>query len=48
MDYTTGELKSAWKNGSDVKILISTDLPNKNWDIDTNDEFIFYSSAETI
>ncbi|CAG2209911.1 unnamed protein product [Mytilus edulis] len=41
MEYGTGDLKSAWHNGSDVKTIVSTHSIGRNWEIDTNDDFIF-------
>ncbi|XP_052080319.1 low-density lipoprotein receptor-related protein 8-like isoform X2 [Mytilus californianus] len=46
-EYSTGDLKSAWYNGSDVQTVVSTNLRN-NWGLDTNDDFIFYSSSVSI
>ncbi|VDI19337.1 Hypothetical predicted protein, partial [Mytilus galloprovincialis] len=48
MEYGTGDLKSAWHNGSDVKTIVSTHSIGRNWEIDTNDDFIFYSRYDTI
>ncbi|CAG2223665.1 unnamed protein product [Mytilus edulis] len=46
-EYTTGDIKSAWYNGSDVQIVKRTDF-RQNWGLDTNDDFIFYSSQYSI
>lgn len=48
MEYNTGDLQSAWLNGSNVKTIISTNVTDKNWDIDINEDFIFYTSAKQI
>ncbi|CAC5395781.1 unnamed protein product [Mytilus coruscus] len=48
MEYTTGDLKSAWFNGSDVKTIVSTNAKNKNFDIDIDGDFIFYTSNNKI
>ncbi|CAC5410065.1 unnamed protein product [Mytilus coruscus] len=48
MEYYTGELKSAWLDGSDVKTIVSTNVVSLNWNIDISDDYIFYSSINTI
>ncbi|XP_052080960.1 low-density lipoprotein receptor-related protein 4-like isoform X2 [Mytilus californianus] len=48
MDNLMGDLKSAWYNGSDVETIVSTNSTKRNWDIDINDDFIFYTSNTTI
>lgn len=46
-EYSTGDLKSALYNGSDVKTVVNSDL-RYNWGLDTNDDFIFFSSQYSI
>ncbi|XP_071148459.1 low-density lipoprotein receptor-related protein 8-like [Mytilus edulis] len=46
-EYSPGALKSAWYNGTDVQTIVNTNL-RQNWDLDTNDDFIFYSSYHLI
>ncbi|CAC5390805.1 VLDLR [Mytilus coruscus] len=48
MEYYTGDLQSAWDNGSDVKTIISTNVTIENWDIDMDEDFIFYTSYNQI
>ncbi|VDI62041.1 Hypothetical predicted protein [Mytilus galloprovincialis] len=46
-EYYTGALKSVWYNGTDVQTLVNTNL-GQNWGLDTNDDFVFYSSFNSI
>lgn len=48
MEYYTGDLRSAWYNGSDVKTIISTNATFENWDIDIDKKIIFYTSKNQI
>lgn len=48
MEYTIGDLRSAWYNKSDVKTIISTNASDKNLDIDIKGDFIFYTSNNQI
>ncbi|VDI59316.1 Hypothetical predicted protein [Mytilus galloprovincialis] len=48
MEYQTGDLRSAFFNGSDVRTILSTNATNMNWDIDTDEDFIFYTSNNRI
>ncbi|XP_071148455.1 low-density lipoprotein receptor-related protein 8-like isoform X2 [Mytilus edulis] len=46
-EFSTGDIKSVWYNGSNVQTVVSTNLRN-NWGLDTNDDFIFFSSHHSI
>ncbi|VDH92243.1 Hypothetical predicted protein, partial [Mytilus galloprovincialis] len=48
MAYTTGDLQSAWYNGSNFKTITSTFATNTNWDIDVDEDFIFYTTNNQI
>lgn len=51
MEYITGDLKSAWFNGSDVKTMIRTNRTYQNWDIDidhVDGDLIFCTSSNQI
>lgn len=48
IEHETGELKSAWFNGSNIKTIISTNATSANWDIAINEDFIFYTSNTKI
>lgn len=48
MEYHSGDLKSAWYNGSDSKTIISTSVTTANWNIEVDDDLIFYSSMNQI
>lgn len=51
MEYITGDLKSAWFNGSDVKTIMRTNITSQNWDIDidhVDGDLIFYTSSNQI
>lgn len=48
MEYNTGDLQSAWINGSDVKTIISTNTTSQNRNIDIVGDFIFYTNHKRI
>lgn len=48
MEYNTGNLQSAFFNGSDVRTIVSTHAINTNLDIDVNKDFIFYTCNSQI
>lgn len=48
IEHETGDLKSAWFNGSIIKTIISTNATSANWDIAINEDFIFYTSNTKI
>lgn len=48
MEYQTGDLRSAWFNGSDDRTIVSTNEQSQNWDIDMNQDVIFYTSNNKI
>lgn len=48
MEYQTGDLQSAYSNGSDDRTIVSTNAKYLNWDIDVNEGFIFYTSGYQI
>lgn len=48
MEYYTGDLRSAWYNGSDVKTIIRTNATLVNWDINIDGDFIYYTRNNTI
>lgn len=47
MDFLTGDLKSAFCNGTDVKTVASTSEPN-NREIAVGEDFVFYTSLTHI
>lgn len=46
MAYQTGDLRSAWYNGSDDRTIVNTNATSNNWDIDG--DLIFYTSSNQI
>lgn len=49
MEYNTGDLKSAWYNGSGVKTVIRTKfVKSNNRDIDIGGDYVFYTSTNKI
>ncbi|CAG2229958.1 unnamed protein product [Mytilus edulis] len=48
MEYDTGDLKSAWYNGSDVKTVVRTNVIGNNREIDIGDDYVFYTSSRNI
>ncbi|CAG2222930.1 LRP2 [Mytilus edulis] len=48
MEYSTGALKSALYNGSDVKTVISTNVISNNREIDIGSDYLFYTSNNKI
>lgn len=47
MGFYTGDLKSAWYNGSDVKTVVSTSI-SLNREFEIVDDYVFYTSNNTI
>lgn len=48
MGYYTGDLKSAFYNGSDVKTLVRTNVHSNNQEIGIGEDYVFYTSNNTI
>lgn len=48
MAYQTGDLRSAWYNGSDDRTIVNTNATSINWNIDIDGDFIFYTSSNQI
>lgn len=48
MAYQTGDLRSAWYNGSDDRTIVNTNATSNNWDIDIDGDFFFYTSYNNI
>ncbi|CAG2253863.1 LRP5_6 [Mytilus edulis] len=44
----SGDLKSAYYNGSDINTVVKTNQLNENWGIAISDDFIFYASGKQI
>ncbi|VDH96969.1 Hypothetical predicted protein [Mytilus galloprovincialis] len=48
MEYGSGDLKSAYYNGSDIKTVVKTNQIYRNWGIAISDDFIFSASGNQI
>lgn len=48
MEFGSGDLKSAYHNGSDINTVVKTNQINRNWGIAISDDFIFYASGKQI